>query len=124
MRKQKFTIEGRLDGVNELISANRKNPYVGAKEKRKQQNICIHAIRASKIRPVLSYPVSICIKWFERNGRRDPDNIAGAKKFIMDALQETKTIKNDGFKEIKSFGDLFYVDKKNPRIEVVIIESE
>lgn len=64
MRKQKFTIEGRLDGVNELISANRKNPYEGAKEKRKQQNICIHAIRASKIRPVLSYPVSICIKWF------------------------------------------------------------
>ena len=67
MRKQKFTIEGQLDGVNELISANRKSPYVGAKEKRKQQNICIRSIRASKIRPVLNYPVFICIKWIERN---------------------------------------------------------
>ena len=124
MRKQKFTIEGRLDGVNELISANRKNPHEGAKEKRKQQNICIHAIRASKIRPVLSYPVSICIKWFERNRRRDPDNIAGAKKFIFDALQETKILKNDGFPEIEFLSDDFAIHKKFPRIEVEIIENE
>ena len=124
MRKQKFTIEGRLDGVNELISANRKNPYVGAKEKRKQQNICIHAIRASKIRPVLSYPVSICIKWFERNGRRDPDNIAGAKKFIFDALQEADVLRNDGSAEIKGFREDFHIDKLKPRIEVEIIENE
>ena len=76
------------------------------------------------MRPVLKYPVHIVLNWYEKNAMRDSDNIAAAKKFIMDALQETKTIKNDGFREIKSFGDLFYVDKKNPRIEVVIIESE
>ena len=124
MRKQKFTIAGRLDGMNELISANRRSQYIGAKEKREQQDICKHAIRACKVRPVLKYPVRIVLNWYEKNIMRDPDNIAAAKKFIMDALQETKTIRNDGFKEIKSFGDLFYVDKKNPRIEVVIIESE
>ena len=123
MRTQKFTIEGRLDGVNELISANRKSPYVGAKEKRKQQNICIRSIRASKIRPVLNYPVFICIKWIERNGMRDPDNIAGAKKFILDALQETKILKNDGQREIKFLSDAFAIDKKFPRIEVSIIEN-
>ena len=124
MKVHKFTIPGRLDGMNEIIAANRKSPYTGAKEKRKQQDICKHAIRADKVRPVLKYPVHIVLNWYEKNAMRDSDNIAAAKKFIMDALQETKTIRNDGFKEIKSFGDLFYVDKKNPRIEVVIIENE
>ena len=34
MKVHKFTIPGRLDGMNEIIAANRKSPYIGAKEKR------------------------------------------------------------------------------------------
>ena len=124
MRKQKFTIEGRLDGVNELISANRKNPYVGAKEKRKQQNIVIKAIRFHRLKGVRNYPVKIKLDWYEKNGMRDPDNICAAKKFIFDALQETDVLKNDGFAEIKGFQEDFHIDKLKPRIEVAIIENE
>ena len=124
MKVHKFTIPGRLDGMNTLIAANRKNPYIGAKEKRKQQDIVIKAIRFHRLKGVRNYPVSIKIDWYEKNNRRDPDNISAAKKFIFDALQETDVLKNDGFKEIKALRDDFHIDKLKPRIEVTITESE
>jgi len=31
MKVHKFTIPGRLDGMNEIIAANRKSPYIGGK---------------------------------------------------------------------------------------------
>ena len=124
MRKQKFTIEGRLDGMNEIIAANRESPYIGAKEKRKQQNIVIKAIRFHRLKGVRNYPVKIRIDWYEKNGMRDPDNICAAKKFIFDALQEADVLRNDGSAEIKGFREDFHIDKLKPRIEVVIIESE
>lgn len=124
MKVHKFTIPGRLDGMNTLIAANRKNPYIGAKEKRKQQDIVIKAIRFHRLKGVRNYPVTIKIDWFEKNSRRDPDNISAAKKFIFDALQETDVLKNDGFHEIKALRDDFHIDKLKPRIEVTITESE
>lgn len=124
MRKQKFTISGRLDGMNEIIAANRKSPCIGAKEKRKQQDIVIRAIRFHRLKGVRNYPVTIKIDWYEKNSRRDPDNISAAKKFIFDALQETDVLKNDGFNEIKVLRDDFHIDKLKPRIEVEIVENE
>ena len=61
MKVHKFTIPGRLDGMNTLIAANRKNPYIGAKEKRKQQDIVIRAIRFHRLKGVRNYPVTIKI---------------------------------------------------------------
>ena len=61
--------------------------------------------------------------WYEKNQRRDKDNIAFAKKFILDALQEMKILKNDGWAEVAGFEDRFYVDKHNPRVEVEIYEE-
>lgn len=123
MKVHKFTIPGRLDGMNTLIAANRKNPYIGAKEKRKQQDIVIKAIRFHRLKGVRNYPVTIKIDWYEKNNRRDPDNISAAKKFIFDALQETDVLKNDGFKEIEALRDNFHIDKLKPRIEVTIVEK-
>lgn len=31
---------------------------------------------------------------------------------------------NDGWKQIVAFSDTFYIDKENPRIEVLITETE
>ena len=52
------------------------------------------------------------------------DNISGfGRKVIFDALQNMGILKNDGWKQIKSITEYWEVDKKNPRIEV-ILESE
>ena len=47
-----------------------------------------------------------------------------ADKVFQDALQKCGVIKNDGWKEIDNFTHDFYVDKKNPRIEIFLEEIE
>lgn len=62
-------------------------------------------------------------RWYEKDKRRDLDNVSSfGRKVIQDALVYTGVIQNDGWKEITGFSDEFYVDKKNPRIEVEIEE--
>ena len=52
-------------------------------------------------------------------------NIASAFiKSFEDALQKCNVIKNDGFDDVLTPTLHFEVDKKNPRIEIVIEEKE
>ena len=67
-------------------------------------------------------PVCILFRWFEPNKKRDLDNICSAKKFIQDALVDIGILAGDGWRHIVGFTDEFYVDKENPRIEVIIRE--
>ena len=63
--------------------------------------------------------------WYEPNKRRDKDNISSfGRKIIQDALVKAKVLKNDGWGDIIGFEDRFYVDKKNPRIIVEIMEVD
>jgi Holliday junction resolvase RusA-like endonuclease len=62
--------------------------------------------------------------WIEKDRRRDKDNIAMAKKFILDSLQEWGVLKNDGWKQVLGFIDIFSVDKINPRVEVSLLTPE
>ena len=119
----KFTIDGRLDGLNEFIAANRTNPYKGNKMKQDNQQIAMWAIRQQLKRLKIEKPIHIHYRFIEKNRRRDKDNIASfAIKVIQDALVQVEVIKNDGWKEVESFSCTFGVDKDNPRIEVTIKE--
>lgn len=120
---QRFTIPGRLEGMNGLISANRRNKYDGAKVKREGTALCEWAIRAAKLRKVKHYPVTIWIRWTEPNAKRDPDNVESGKKFILDGLQTAGIIENDGARQVKGFVDVFEVDSRNPHVTVSIYED-
>ena len=72
----------------------------------------------------ITKPVIMRYTWYEQNKRRDLDNISSfGRKVIQDALVTSKVLKNDGWDEIKGYSDEFYVDSKNPRIEVLIEEE-
>ena len=61
--------------------------------------------------------------WYEKNKKRDLDNISSfGRKVIQDALVDNGTLKNDGWENVIGFSDTFYIDKDNPRIEVIITE--
>lgn len=120
---QQFRIPGRLEGLNGLIAANRSSPYRGARAKRSNTDLCAWAIRAAKLRKVERYPVTIWIRWTEPNAKRDPDNVASAKKYVLDALQEAGILVNDGAKQIRGFVDTFGIDRRNPGVTVAIYED-
>ena len=121
----KFTIDGRLDGLNEYTAANRTNPHKGGDMKNKNELIITWSIRQQLKKLHIASQIHITYKFYEKNTRRDLDNIAGtAHKFIQDSLVKCGVIDNDGWKNIKGFSDEFYVDKEKPRIEVILMEVD
>jgi Holliday junction resolvase RusA-like endonuclease len=68
--------------------------------------------------------VDITITWYEPNAKRDPDNITGGQKFILDGLVTAGVIQGDTQKYINSIKHLWGVDRENPRVEVQIEEAE
>lgn len=118
----KFTIRGKLPGLNDYITAERTNRYKGAAMKRQSETIVLHAARSlGKYRP--DGKVRMVYRWYEQTQRRDKDNISSfGRKVIQDALVKGGWLANDGWRNIEDFEDRFYVDRKNPRIEVEIWE--
>ena len=116
---QQFTIYGHLPSLNEIIKSAKKHFTVYSNMKR------MYTKRVSKsvdhLEPIKT-PATFHIIYFMKNKKKDPDNIAVAKKFIFDGLIEAGKIPNDGWKEIASWHEEFKVDKNNERIEVYINE--
>lgn len=122
-----FVIKGRLNDLNDYTDACRKNAYAGAKMKMgNEQIVRAHAQNAllrSHLRRASKYPVVIDITWYEKDARRDFDNITFAQKFILDSLVQIKVLKDDSRKFVKKVNHDVLIDKENPRIEVVIKEA-
>ena len=109
MSAQTFTVRFRLPGLNEYIHAVNINRYKGNALKREAQDAIGLAIKRARLEPVTEYPVAVCFEWHEKTRRRDLDNIASAKKFILDALQECGILEGDGQKQLAGFSDRFVV---------------
>jgi hypothetical protein len=69
--------------------------------------------------------VKIDYHWYEPNKKRDLDNISSfGRKVVQDALVDNGILQNDGWNEVVGFSDTFFIDEKNPRIEVIITEID
>jgi hypothetical protein len=115
----KFNIPGRLPGLNEIIDA----------AKLKGRHYKEYAVMKDTYTNLVAWSakdlpqferISLAITWYEPNEKRDPDNVAGGKKFIMDWLVRAGKIPNDTRRYIKSIRHEFETDRRNPRVEVDI----
>ena len=57
-------------------------------------------------------------EWHERTKKRDADNIASAKKFILDAHVKMQVLPDDSRKYVKGFTDVIIDDK----FDFVVVE--
>lgn len=114
----KFEIPGSLPGMNEIIEAAKS--HFGAYAKMKEEHTTAITWLAKKL-PAYKRVVLV-ITWYEPDRRRDPDNIMAGQKFILDGMVAAGTIPNDSQKHIKGIIHRFAVDRKNPRIEVEIVD--
>ena len=60
-------------------------------------------------------------EWHERTKKRDADNIASAKKFILDALVKNGVLVDDSRKYVKGFYDVV-VDDTEDFVKVELVE--
>jgi len=107
----------KLPSLNEYVDVCRSNPYVASRfKKRIEKEIGIFLVKL----PRFENPVEIHFHWIEKNKRRDLDNIAFAKKFILDAMVKHGKLADDNRKCVTAFTDTFEYDKEAK----VILEIE
>ena len=58
--------------------------------------------------------------WRLKNDKVDPDNIAFAKKFILDGMVEGRVLEGDSWKFIRGFADDFEVKPADVGVVVVV----
>ena len=120
---QHFIIPFTMPSLNEYLASCNRNPHVGAKMKRENMMLASNSIRRYLKRWHTDKTLIIHYHFYEPNMKRDVDNVASfAIKTIHDSLQQCKVIDNDGWHNIKTYTLDFFVDKKNPRIEVWLEE--
>ena len=102
-------IDLRLPSLNDYIRICRGNRHEAANIKRE-----LEAAISVFLRPLPRFerPVRICFVWIESDKRRDLDNIAFAKKFILDALVKMGKLADDDRRHVKGFEDRFEYGKR------------
>lgn len=125
MASRVLTIPGRLEGLNEYIAAMNADRHKGNKLKRSRTEEVAWHCRAQLKGWRPKTPVRLSYRYYEPNRKRDKDNVAGfAHKVVQDGLVLARVLKNDGWDDVDGFADDFAVDRKRPRIEVIITEAE
>lgn len=120
-----LTIDGRYPSLNEFIDANRQHRQKGNQMKRRDQIVLEYSIIAQLRKIHITKPVKIDYVYYEVNKKRDLDNVSGYfHKIFQDALVCAGVLLNDNWHYIVGFSDTFYIDNKNPRIEIKITEME
>lgn len=118
-----ITIKGELPDLNKYIKALNSHRYAGSTMKKNAtEKVALESIkyRNHKVEP----PYFIEFHWYSKDRKIDLDNRAFGKKFILDGLQVSKVIEQDSQKFVVGFADYFYIDKNNPRIEVVLLSRK
>lgn len=105
--------------LNEFLNMAKTSPFIVSNYKK-----TIEAEIRKCIQQLPSFEkVSIFFLWIEEDRRRDPDNIAFARKFILDALVKNKKIKNDSQRYIRGLFDAFD-NGEQTKVIMKIIEEE
>lgn len=119
---EKLIINGELPDLNKVIRLSKKHwsKYSGLKRRHTNR---IAVLAKAELQPVEVYPVAISFDWHCKDKRKDCDNIAHGKKYIIDGLVTAGILKDDSFKCVAELHDRFFVDRENPRIEVIIQEG-
>lgn len=111
----------RLPSANDYIDVCRRNPYQAAKFKRDtEEAIALFLIPL----PRIQRPVRIHFRWVEENKKRDLDNVAFAKKFILDAMVQRGKLQDDNRRFVTAFYDTFeYAAESCVMLEIMEVEE-
>lgn len=107
----------KLPSLNDYIRVCRANKdYANKFKKQYEQEIGLYLMKL----PCFEKPIQITFNWIEGNKKRDLDNIAFAKKFILDAMVKFGKLKDDNRKYVTNFIDTFAYGESHK----VILEIE
>jgi len=113
----KLTIPGELTDLNTFLKAVNNNLYAGANIKRQETNRVAQECVACNLEAQLT-PVKLHIAYYMKNTRKDLDNVAYGKKYLLDGLVLAGVLYDDSYKWVRGWTEEFLVDPASPRVEV------
>lgn len=122
MRSYQFEVRGPLPCLNDMLDAAKGcggRGYGYSSMKKIWTETAYYAVKA--VRPPVLKRIELVFQWRENDKRRNPDNIAAAKKFILDGMVKAKVIPNDGWDEVAGWDDRF-VTRKPGGVLVTVTE--
>jgi hypothetical protein len=108
----------KFPGMNEMIAAAKKSPYAYSAMKKKFTQIVAWE---AKIHLTKRKNASFIFKWYEENNRRDPDNVAAAKKFVLDGLVMAEIIPKDTRKCVLGWEEIVIYKQKRRGVEITLM---
>jgi len=116
----KITIKGEMPDMNTYIKALSTYRLKGSEIKRVATDKVAWETKKYATRK-LPPPYHITFNWYCKDRKKDKDNISSmGRKCILDGLQKSGVIPQDSWNVVDGFTDLFFLDKEDPRIEVII----
>ena len=129
--EQRFFIPGPLPSLNQMLDARVKKIAAMSRGKarvdqytlmkKEWTRICAEAAIAQGIKPVES--CYFTFHWQSKDRRTEKDNLAVARKFILDGLELARIMK-DHWDNVVGWTDTFEINKKEPGVLVVMWPSE
>lgn len=107
MEEQVIKLNGlKLPSLNEYVALCRSGNHqkVSAKVREIEKEIYFLIMQNKNRHPIKS-PAEISFYWHEKDKRRDKDNVAFGKKFILDALQLSGILPGDDNRWINGLSD-------------------
>jgi len=117
----KLIIQGTLPTLNQIINTSKRNKYAYVKMKNGAIQTVGWSAKACKLSKMPNQ-YDFSFMWYCPNKATDKDNIIAGQKFVFDGLQEGGYLVNDGWKQIGKITHELFVDKLNPRVEILITE--
>lgn len=117
-----------INGLNELLTGqfwNERLKKFQNEVKANNDKACRLAIRKYMYKVKIDKPIICHFKIYAQDKKHDRGNLYSAtEKSFLDALQQCRVIKNDGFDDV--LDSTFHTElcRDNPRIEVIIEEVE
>ena len=121
---QKIYFSYDFTDLNSYIKAERTNKYIASNLKKMNTNIAEMLTRSAlNTKEIEKYNDDAQLKfiftWYRKDKKKDPDNIAFGKKFILDGMQKAGLFKNDGANTIINLEDRFKYEDKTGVLVVI-----
>lgn len=120
-RRTKF--QRTFPDLNDYTSEYGRHWAAGAAMKREYTNL-VRDLALLTRQPKWQVPVKVLFVWYEEDDARDIDNVAFAKKFILDGLVSAGVIKDDDRAHVRATQDRFPIDPNRPRVEVHLTPAD
>lgn len=115
----KIIINYKLSNWNDIINANRRNKYIGAREKKIEMGYISYFL--TKVPKIEKYPIKITCIWHVKNMGSDLDN--KSLKAVLDAMQLKGILENDNIAHINQITYKAVKDTKD-YLEMIIYEAD